>query len=62
MRTKKDCIYLAGVIAGLNEAQLSLLFGLLCGNYLQHPDAVFWDTIIEFGRTRSGALLRAALK
>jgi hypothetical protein len=50
MRTERDCVYLSSVMAELNETQAFLLLGLLLGTYTKHPDALFWDVMIDFSK------------
>jgi hypothetical protein len=54
MRGEEDCQYIAAAViteCGDSGSGLALLFGLLCGAYLKHPDALFWKVLIDFLRT-----------
>lgn len=48
MRTARDCQFIAASVITNNDTEFALLFGLLCGAYLKHPDALFWDTLVRF--------------
>ncbi len=52
MRDQNDCRYIAAAVITNNDTALALLFGLLCGEYLNAPDAAFWDVLIKFLRNR----------
>ena len=53
MRDRRDCQHIAAaVISNSPDTHFALLFGLLCGAYLRHPDALFWDVLSRFLQKR----------
>lgn len=44
----RDTTMLASAVITTPNVQLALLFGLLCGKYQKHPDAMFWDVVEGF--------------
>lgn len=52
MRDLNDCRYIAAAVITNTDTGLALLFGLLCGEYLKAPDAVFWDVLVKFLHNR----------
>jgi hypothetical protein len=58
MRNERDYSYIAASVIASEEApQLALLFGLLCGEYLKCPDALFWDVCVKYLQQRSAVSL-----
>jgi hypothetical protein len=59
VRDSSDCHYIAAAVITNEQTTLALLFGLLAGAYLNHPDALFWDVCVKFLEKRpTGEIVR----
>jgi len=48
---------IAAAVISSSDTHLALLFGLLVGDYLKYPDALFWDVLVRFLQKRTMACL-----
>lgn len=57
MRDQRDCREIAAAVVTCDDVQLALILGLLCGSYIDHPDALFWDVLIKYLQKRMQATI-----
>jgi hypothetical protein len=43
---------LTAELVELNAVQVCCLFGMLCHEYQQHPEAIFWDILQKFNERK----------